>query len=119
MYRFTIKITRPNVETDWPGEYRGDDNNLDYDEQYAKITNPTGQGSIIYCAPAAEDIGEDLYMIHKFHHDSHDEIKLKEFHDKYLDTTSVFYTEVEYYENLGFTVEISDVAERIFPSANT
>jgi len=119
MYRFTFKITRPDVETEWPGEYRGREDNLNYDEEYYAITKPNGINEIIFCAISSADVGENLHMIHMFNYDSHDQTKLQEFHDKFSDKTSAFYAEIVYYESRGFTVEISDVAERVFPSANT
>lgn len=119
MYRFTFKITRPDVEKEWPGEYRGREDNLNYDEEYATATNPTGSNEIIHYQITTEDVGENLHMIHMFNYDSHDQTKLQEFHDKFSDKTSAFYAEIVYYESRGFTVEISDVAEKILPSANT
>lgn len=119
MYRFTFKITRPDTETEWPGEYRGTEDNLNYDEEYSEITKPDGKNEVIFYSISTADIGENPHMIHMFNYDSHDQAKLQEFHDKFFDNTTALHSEISYYEKRGFTVEISDVAERILPSANT
>ena len=107
VYRFKFTITRPDAETPWPGEFNEDYNGLNYNQELGKLVE-----NEIYWSTRHKVVGDDLEKIRIYAYDAHDETKLKAFHDKMLDTTTIFNREIAFYENLGFTVEVSDVYER-------
>ena len=108
MYRFKFTITRPDAETPWPGEFAGDYNGLNYIQELQKIVdNDEILPSIRHMI-----VGEDLEKIRIYSYDSQDQTRLQAFHDKILDTTTIFNREIVFYESLGFTVDVSDVYER-------
>ena len=112
MYRFKFTITRPSAETKWPGEFDGDWNDLNYYQELDKILENDGVDNRIFWGIRHKIVGEDLEKIRIYNYDSANETKLQAFHDKILDTTTIFNREIVFYENLGFTVEVSDVYER-------
>jgi hypothetical protein len=108
MYRFKFTITKPDAETRWPGEFAGDWNGLNYIQELQKILD---DDKIVW-GIRHKIVGEDLEKIRIYNYDSSDETELQAFHDKILDTTTVFNGEIVFYEDRGFTVEVSDVYER-------
>ena len=108
MYRFKFTITRPDAETRWPGEFTGDYNGLNYIQELQKILD---DDKIVW-GIRHKIVGEDLEKIRIYNYDSSDETELQAFHDKILDDTTVFNREIVFYEDQGFTVEVSDVYER-------
>jgi hypothetical protein len=107
MYRFKFTITRPSAETEWPGEFNEDYNGLNYAKELSKLVE-----NGIYWSTRHKVVGEDLEKIRIYSYDAHDQTKLQEFHNKMLDTTTIFNREIAFYEDIGFTVEVSDVYER-------
>ena len=112
MYRFKFTITRPDAETRWPGEFDGDWNGLNYYRELDKILENDEVDNRIFWGIRHKIVGEDLEKIRIYTYDSHNETKLQDFHDKILDTTTIFNREIVFYEDRGFTVEVSDVYER-------
>ena len=112
MYRFKFTITRPSAETKWPGEFDEDYDGLNYYREFWKILEDDEVDNQIFWGIRHKVVGEDLEKIRIYTYDSHNETKLQAFHDKILDTTTIFNREIVFYENLGFTVEVSDVYER-------
>jgi len=112
MYRFKFTITRPDAETKWPGEFDGDWNDLNYYQELDKILENDEVDNRIFWGIRHKIVGEDLEKIRIYTYDSHNETKLQDFHDKVLDATTIFNREIVFYEDRGFTVEVSDVYER-------
>jgi hypothetical protein len=112
MYRFKFTITRPSAETKWPGEFDGDWNGLNYYRELDKILENDEVDNRIFWGIRHKIVGEDLEKIRIYTYDSHNETKLQDFHDKILDDTTIFNREIVFYEDRGFTVEVSDVYER-------
>jgi hypothetical protein len=112
MYRFKFTITRPSAETKWPGEFDGDWNGLNYYRELYKILEDDEVDNQIFWGIRHKIVGEDLEKIRIYTYDSHNETKLQDFHDKVLDATTIFNREIVFYEDRGFTVEVSDVYER-------
>lgn len=112
MYRFKFTITKPTAETRWPGEFAGDWNGLNYIQELQKISEDDEVDNQIFWGVRHKIVDEDLEKIRIYTYDSHNQTKLQAFHDKILDTTTVFNGEIVFYEDRGFTVEVSDVYER-------
>lgn len=108
VYRFKFTITRPNAETEWPGEFSEDYNGLNYIVELGKLV----ESGELFWGVRHKVVGEDLEKIRIYNYDAHDQTKLQAFHDKVLDATTIFGREIAFYEDLGFTVEVSDVYER-------
>ena len=108
MYRFKFTITRPSAETKWPGEFDEDYNGLNYNRELREIL---GNEEILW-GIRHKIVDEDLEKIRIYNYDSANETKLQAFHDKILDDTTIFNREIVFYEDRGFTVEVSDVYER-------
>jgi len=108
MYRFNFTITKPNAETDWPNDFNEDWNGLNYYREFNKIM----KSDEIFSRIRHKIVGDDLEKIRIYSYDALNQTKLQAFHDKILDNKTIFNREIVYYENLGFTVEVSDVRIR-------
>jgi len=108
MYRFTFTITKPDAETEWPIEFDGDYNGLNYYREFYKITQSDG----IFSGIRHKIVGDDVEKIRIYSYDALNQTKLQAFHDKILEKETIFNREIVFYENLGFTVEVSDVRIR-------
>ena len=107
MYRFNFTITRPSAEVEWPREFDEDYNGLNYYREFYKAVNPDE----IYWTIRHKIVGDDLEKVRIYSYISPDQTKLQALHDKILEEGSIFNREIVYYENLEFTVEVSDVYE--------